>query len=91
MKFDWDAGKAQKNLEKHGITFELATLAFFDPNAAVVEDSRHDCGEDRFVIFGRIADRLYAVVDTKNETSGSTRIISARKARRRERKEHDNC
>jgi len=90
MEFEWDVGKAQSNVEKHGVTFELATAVFTDPKMTLVADIRKNYGEDRFVTYGRIVDRLYVVVCVKNDTTKKTRIISARKANKRERKEHDD-
>ncbi len=88
MKFEWDAKKAQTNLEKHGIDFEFATAIFLDPDRVVFEDDRFDYQENRFITFGTIAGRQHVVVYTEKKTV--TRIISARKANKRERKYHEN-
>lgn len=90
MNFEWDAEKAQKNSEKHGVRFEIATLAFCDPDRVKVTDDRFDYGEKRLVTFGLIENRLFAVVHVDDEASQTIRIISARKANKRERERHAN-
>ncbi len=88
MEFEWDVGKAQSNIEKHGVTFEHATYAFFDKTAITEEDARRSYGEDRSVIYGYISDRLYAVVFANTRIANKIRIISARRANKRERKRY---
>jgi len=88
MEFEWDVTKAQSNVSKHGVTFEAATHAFFDKTARIVEDRRHDYGEDRFSLFGHIAGRLHVVVFTVTNSENKVRLISARRANKRERKKH---
>lgn len=79
MKFEWDDGKAQTNLEKHGVSFGEATEVFYDPNALEDYDSEHSDTEARFFILGLSSRRLLYVVYA--ERAGDTvRIISARKA-----------
>lgn len=89
MEFEWDAEKAETNLEKHGIRFEIATKVFCDPDRVTVIDDRFDYGEERLVTFGMIDSRLYVVVSVEDEATQTIRIISARKASKRERKQHD--
>jgi len=88
MDFEWDAGKAQINLEKHGVRFEIAAGVFCDPERVTVVDDRIDYGEKRLVTFGLIDNRLYVVVSVEGEGARVMRIISARKANSRERKHH---
>lgn len=90
MEFEWDEDKAAANIAKHGVPFALATLSFEDKKAVVLEDSRADYGEKRFFNFGRIAERLYVVVFTLRGGGERVRIISARKANKRERAQHDD-
>ena len=76
ITFVWDSNKALMNLRKHGIPFEQAAEAFFDPFLKLVEASRHE--ETRDAIIGMdIRWNLLFVVHIE--------IISARKATRRER------
>ncbi len=90
MNFEWDADKAQTNLEKHGVRFEVAAMVFCDPDRVTVTDDRFDYGEERLVTFGLIENRLFVVVHVDDGTSQTIRIISARKANTRERGRHAN-
>ena len=48
MNFEWDPAKAQINRKKHGVSFEAALLAFYDPYALISFDPDHTVpGEDR--------------------------------------------
>ena len=82
QKFEWDRGKNLSNIEKHGITFKMATTAFFDPNAETYEDEGHSQDEERFVLIGmNEKERLLTVCHCyRGENESVTRIISARKA-----------
>lgn len=85
MRFAWDPAKARINLEKHGVSFDEAATAFFDPLAVTGRDPDHSAGETRFVNFGlSAAGRLLVVAHV--EQRGVIRIISARPALRAERK-----
>jgi len=91
MDFEWDAKKAQKNLEKHGVSFEIAAAVFIDPNHITAIDDRFDYGEERLVTLGQTYDGVLVVVTTKRDEGQIIRIISARKANKRERSAyHDN-
>jgi len=85
MNFEWDAEKAQTNLEKHGVRFEIATAVFIDPHHITVIDDRFDYDEERLVTLGRTHDGILVVVTTERDEGQITRIISARKANKRER------
>jgi uncharacterized DUF497 family protein len=85
MEFAWDDRKNAINLEKHGLSLELAALMF---RSQLIEepDERHDYGEQRFRAYGTIADRLLVCIFTDRQISGRAVrwIISLRKANRRE-------
>jgi hypothetical protein len=83
MRFDWDLKKAAANLKKHGVSFEEATEVFFDPNALEGYDESHSWKEARFFIIGLSTMRLLYVVYVER-TGGLVRILSARKANKRE-------
>jgi uncharacterized DUF497 family protein len=86
--FEWDANKAQANLAKHKVSFETATTVFGDPRSVTIPDPAHSQGENRFIILGRSYDeKLLVVVHT--ERGDNIRIISARPASRRERKQYE--
>ena len=88
LRFVWDLQKAQSNAIKHGITFYEAASAFRDPLSVTTADPRHSYGEDRLVLLGRSdLGRLVVVVHTYQE--GRVRLISARGATRRERRDYE--
>ena len=80
-RFEWDDRKARINFAAHKITFEIAQLVFDDPNA--VEERDDDPDEERCNIVGMVMGRLVTVNFT--ERPPRIRIISARKANRREK------
>lgn len=85
MQFEWDPKKARSNFRKHKVSFEEAATAITDPMAATGADPDHSVGEFRYITFG-ISKRGRLVVVSHTEERGSIRIISARLARKRERK-----
>ena len=89
MEFEWDAVKASRNFKKHGVLFKYAANVFLDSARADIEDARHDYGEERRLVFGRIDGELFAVVYTLR--GSMIRLISARKANDRERAKHDGA
>ena len=91
LKFEWDADKAQRNLKKHGISFELASEAFRDPMALVVQD-RFENDEFRWKTIGYLREVLLVLVAhtvSYELNSEVIRIISARRADKRERKAYE--
>jgi len=61
IEFTWDRGKAKRNLQKHGISFETAKQVFFDPHLVVVEDCEVD-DEMRYQAIGYAGSDLLLVV-----------------------------
>jgi uncharacterized protein len=87
MDFEWDPGKAATNLQKHGVSFADAVSVFSDEFALTAADDLAE--EERFVTLGRDAfGRLLVVVYTWRGEH-SIRLISARKATRRERRQYE--
>lgn len=86
VEFEWDANKAQSNLEKHGVTFTEAAEVFFDP-FYVEGDATSNNEERNFMIGYSNSQRLLLVVYV--ERRGRNRIISARKATRTERESYE--
>ncbi|GBF80880.1 BrnT family toxin [Aphanothece sacrum] len=85
-EFEWDTNKAQINLQKHGVTFEEAAEAFFDPFYQTGDGTIY--GERREFILGySLAYRILFVVYV--ERNQRTRIISARPATRIEKKQYE--
>ncbi len=82
--YEWDDAKARINFLAHKITFEVACLVFDDPNSS--EERDDDPDEVRFNIVGMVLGRLVTV--TYTERPPRTRIISGRKANRREQNKY---
>jgi uncharacterized DUF497 family protein len=90
MQFGWDAEKARRNLHKHGIAFDLAITAFDDPFALIAPDDKHsNTGKIREWLIGESDDGVLVVVFTRRKAGQVYRIISARRASRRERKRYE--
>ena len=87
-EFDWDPMKAQSNIQKHGISFEEASTVFDDPFALYRNDPDHSLLEDRFIILGMSIYQKLLVVSF-DERPPSTRLISARRATRNERRKYE--
>jgi uncharacterized DUF497 family protein len=88
LQFTWDPVKAAANLRKHGVSFEDASTVFRNPLAKVLPDPTHSEQEQRSLIIGHSAGgRLLLVVFKKTEER--IRIISARDASARERREYE--
>jgi uncharacterized DUF497 family protein len=85
MEFEWNPDKAELNLEKHGISFQEAATEFNDPLSVTFPDPEHSIGENRYVIIG-ISRFEQLLVVSHTDQGEKVRIISARKATRRERK-----
>jgi uncharacterized DUF497 family protein len=88
LQFEWEDRKARQNLKKHGVSFEEASTVFSDPLALTIHDPLHSEQEDRFVTLGDShRRRLLVVVFT--DRGAKIRIISARTATSRERKDYE--
>lgn len=89
VSFSWDDRKENENQRKHGISFEEAVTAFSDENARLKHDPDHSQNEDRFLLLGFSAKlRLLVVVHAYRQDDKEIRIISARKAVPKERKQY---
>ena len=87
MEFEWHDVKAEANFDVHGVSFELAKAVFKDSFSIERIDDREDYGEDRFLLIGMTAGQdLLFVAYTKRQ--GRIRIISARRATRREQDDY---
>ena len=85
MNYKWDPSKARNNLRKHSVSFADAVAVFADERALTIPDDHPD--EERFITLGVDAfDRVLVVVYTY--LGETIRIISARKATARERKQY---
>lgn len=89
IKFEWDNSKAKENLRKHSISFEEAQSVFFDDNAVQYWDDKHSDKEERFLMLGMSNQiRILLVVHCYREDESTIRIISARKATKKEKIEY---
>jgi uncharacterized DUF497 family protein len=88
LRFEWDSRKAQSNLAKHGVGFEEAATIFSDPLSFTISDPDHSLNEMRYITMGKaLTGKLLVVVHT--DRGDNVRIISARRASRRERKYYE--
>ena len=88
VEFEWDEAKSAACARTRRFNFDYAAFAFFDPNRIVEPDMRQADGEERFRLYGLIEGRRYVVIYTQRNSI--IRIISARKANRRETKHYAN-
>jgi uncharacterized DUF497 family protein len=83
--YEWDPAKAAANLEKHGVSFANASTVFLDPLAATWPDPDHSASERRFITLGLSTEAQLLFVAHQEIAEDRIRIISARRATRRER------
>ena len=90
LRFEWDLRKDAANRRKHGVSFEEARSVFADDHAWLLDDAEHSATEDRYILLG-LSDRfrVVVVVHTYRRHDEVIRIISARPATRRERRQYD--
>jgi uncharacterized DUF497 family protein len=89
VEFEWDRRKAERNLRKHGVSFDEAVTAFADPFELMVDDPDHSFDEDRFVSVGPALDRLLVV--GYSERGSKIRLIFARRATMPERFDYEEA
>ena len=91
--FEWDPGKAKENQRKHKVSFERAAEVFRDPLALSIFDAEHSEHEERWITMGKDShDGLLVLIHTFLEVKTEecrVRIISARKATRRELSQYE--
>lgn len=88
MIYEWDSEKAKTNLRRHGISFEEAATVFLDPLALTFPDPDHSDEEEREITIGH-SSRQRVVFVSHCQRGDRCRIISARKATRKERKQYE--
>ncbi len=88
MIYEWDPEKAKANFRKHAVSFEEAATIFLDPLAVTYPDPDHSEEERREITIGQ-SGRQRVVFVSHIQRGDRLRIISARKATRRERKQHE--
>jgi len=84
LEFVWDPAKAAANIRRHGVSFPEASTAFADPNSLTVPDPDHSATEERWILLG-LSTRSRLLIVAHTERGDVIRLISARKATRKER------
>ncbi len=86
MKLDWSEEKRKSNLSKHGLDFKDAVYVLLGTTVSF-QDERCHYGEERWIVYGMLADVFVNVVYTVRKDK--IRIISMRKANSRERRKYE--
>ena len=89
MEFEWDPDKERLNLKKHQMGFDEAKTVFGDPLELTVQDPTHSFDENRFLSLGRSEMDRLVVVSYTERNGDRIRIISARPASRKERRQYE--
>lgn len=91
IAFEWDTSKATSNLNKHGVSFDEAKSVFFDEFALQFYDlDNSHVEEDRFLMLGLSNEsRILIICHCERDSGKCIRIISARKATKKERKYYE--
>jgi len=88
INFIWDKNKAKLNFVKHNLSFEEAATVFADPIAFVFDDDEHSRTEERALIIGHTKKNKVIIVSF-TERDQHIRIISARKATKKEKQDYE--
>ena len=92
-QFEWDPIKAHENKNKHGVSFERSATVFSDPGALSLFDKSHSVSEERWITMGIDQNGILLVVchtyRYRNQSGAIVRIISARKATKRETSQYE--
>lgn len=90
MQFEWDGNKAERNVSKHGVSFEEAKTVFDDPLYVDFYDPDHSEDEERYLIIGESNQGRLLIV-SYTERDDLTRLISAREVTRAERESYEEA
>ena len=88
MRFEWDREKADRNLRKHGVSFEEAVTVLYDALSTTFPDPDHSVGELRLITFGYSSHERLLVI-AYSERGSKVRIINAREATAHERRRYE--
>ena len=89
LRFEWDPRKDAANQRKHGVGFDESSTVFSDERALLIDDPDHSDDEERFIILGLSANlRALVVCHCYREAESIIRLISARKATPKERRQY---
>ena len=89
LSFEWDPIKNASNQKKHGVSFEEAKTVFSDDFARLIADPGHSEEEERFILLGASIESNLLIVCHCLRDEESVRIISARKADKKERRTYE--
>lgn len=89
MEFEWDPDKEQSNVKKHQVDFAEAKTVFNDPLEVTIPDPTHSLDENRFLSLGRSETDRLVVVSYTERHGDRIRIINARLASRKERRQYE--
>lgn len=88
LEFEWDSNKAIRNVRKHNVTFREATTVFNDMLAITYHDDAHSYREKRLATLG-MSNQSRILVVSHTSVGENVRLISARKATPRERRNYE--
>jgi len=89
IQFEWDDNKNRLNKQKHRVSFEEALTVFSDEHGLLISDPNHSEEEDRFLLLGlSIKLNTLVVCHCYRKSEDVIRIISARKASRKEQQQY---
>jgi len=89
LVLEWDLKKARANQRKHRVSFDEASSVFDDPLARIFPDEDHSNGEQREIIVGHSILSRLLLVSFAERSRNRIRIVSARKATKREQREYE--
>jgi len=89
VHFEWDRRKADFNRRRHRVSFNEASTVFDDPLAFIFDDEEHSTGELREIIIGHSINNRLLLVCFTERTPDLVRVISARLATKKERKDYE--
>ena len=89
MLFEWSEAKEKYNINKHGLSFSVASRVFADQNRIEKYDERHSEEEERYITIGTVHGSVTVITVSYTPRKDAIRIISARKADHNERKEYE--
>jgi uncharacterized DUF497 family protein len=89
VRVEWDSRKANNNLDKHNVSFDEASTVFDNPLTVLFDDKDHSTEEIREIAIGHSVRNRLLVVSFTERAPDIIRIISARLATRKERKDYE--
>lgn len=88
LTFEWDEEKADENVRKHRVSFDEAKTVFNDPFSVTIDDPDHSSDEHRYIDIG-LSSKERLIVVSYCERGEIIRIISSRKAKKKEQRSYE--